>query len=84
MYVYDRLDLYISHGTITLFNISFLKHSQLSPLWVLKVTEILESLIGTMRPQLKTVIQKLILYRQYHSTEMSMVHDCAVILLATL
>ena len=45
MYVYDRFDLYTSHETIVLLNISFLKHSQLSPLWVLNVTEIFESLI---------------------------------------
>ena len=46
-YVYDECDLYMSHGTIILFNISLLNLSELSPSWVLNVTEILESLILT-------------------------------------
>ena len=35
----------MSHGTIILFNRSFLKLSELSPSWVLYVTEILKSLL---------------------------------------
>ena len=43
MFLTDMTDM--SHGTIFLFNRSFLKHSELLPSWVLNVTEILESLI---------------------------------------
>ena len=46
LYVYDGGDLYMSHGTIILFNLSFLKLSELSPSWALNVTEILESLLS--------------------------------------
>ena len=35
----------MSHGTNILFNISLFKLSELSPSWVLNVTEILESLL---------------------------------------
>ena len=35
----------MAHGTIILFNISFVKLLELSPSWGLNVTEILESLI---------------------------------------
>ena len=38
----------MSHGSIILFNISFLKLSELSPSWVLNMTEILESLLTTI------------------------------------
>ena len=34
----------MSHGTLILFNMSFWKLSELSPSWVLNVTEILEKL----------------------------------------
>ena len=37
----------MSHGTIILCDMSFLKLSKLSPSWVLNVTEILESLTTT-------------------------------------
>ena len=45
LYLYYGWDLYMSHGTIILFNISLFKLSGLSPSWVLNVSEILESLI---------------------------------------
>ena len=48
LYIYDELDLYISNGTFILFNMSFLKLSESSPLQVLNVTEILESLLAEM------------------------------------
>ena len=35
----------MSHGNIILFNINLFKLSELSPSWVLNVTEILESLL---------------------------------------
>ena len=44
----------MSHGTIILFNISLFKLSELSPSWVLNVTEILESLITTTLTEQET------------------------------
>ena len=36
----------MSHGTFILFNISLFKLSELSPSWVLNVTDILENIIS--------------------------------------
>ena len=38
----------MSHGTIILFNISLFKLSELSPTWVVNVTEIFESHLSDM------------------------------------
>ena len=52
LYFYDGWELYMSHGTNILFNISLFKLSELSPSWVLNVTEILERLISALFLQL--------------------------------